>query len=177
MKKLSFAIILIVTANILTAQVQKGSVLLGGTVGITNYNNEGAGITFFDVFPKVGFFLSNRFALGGGLEFRLVTSDGSSEGSIGQSIFSRIYFNKSGMSRFFAQLDLGAWEPDLDDGEVDIMTTGSLSLGADFFLNQNVAIETVLGYRRLQDFEADAGLNNIFLNIGVAAFIGGNKGR
>ncbi|MCB9267241.1 MAG: hypothetical protein H6558_19625 [Lewinellaceae bacterium] len=160
----------------LSAQIQKGSVLLGGVVGINDFNEYGSNTIVFNLNPKLGFFLSDRFALGGGLDFALTASDVSdSQGSLGLNIFTRPYFNKSGMSRFFAQLDVGAQAPYLDDAQPDIYVAGGLHLGADFFLNEYVAIEGLLGYRRLHNFEFDAGINLIGLSFGVVGFIGGSK--
>ncbi|MCB9264972.1 MAG: hypothetical protein H6558_08105 [Lewinellaceae bacterium] len=85
-----------------------------------------------------------------------------------------LYFNEDGMSRFFAQIDAGGRIPDLDAGEANTMTVGGLSLGADFFLNEFVAVECLLSYHRFQDFGEDFGMNAIGFNMGVAAFIGGN---
>lgn len=89
--------------------------------------------------------------------------------------FARVYFNDSGISRFFGQLDVGTQIPDLEEIDYGISFVGGLGIGADFFLNENVAIEALLGYHRIQDFEAEAGVNVIGLNFGVGAFIGGSE--
>ncbi len=175
MKNLFLFLLLVAFTSNLNAQIQKGSKLLGGTVGVNNINEDGSSITLVNVSPRVGFFLSDRFALGGGLDFTLAVGNGDTEGSVGLFPFARVYFNAIGMSRFFAQLDIGAQIPDLENVEGAPPMLGGLSLGADFFLNENVAIEALLGYRRVQDFEADAGVNVIGLSFGVVAFIGGNK--
>jgi hypothetical protein len=175
MKNLFLFLVFVSFAYTLNAQIQKGSVLLGGTVGINNFSDEGESITTFHLSPRAIFMVSDRFGLGPGLNLAIATSDGDTEGSLGLSLASRVYFNKTGMSRFFAQLDIGAETPDLGADDIDILTTGGLGIGADFFLNEFVAIEGVLGYRRLQNFDAEAGVNVIGLNFGVIASIGGKK--
>ena len=160
----------------LSAQIQKGSVLLGGTISISDINEYGSNQFAINFFPRLGFLLSDRFALGGGIDFALTAGDVSdTQGSLGLNIFNRFYLSKSGMSRFFAQLDIGAQAPYLDDTQPDIFVGGGLSLGADFFLNEYVAIEGMLSYRRLHNFEFDTGSNLFDLSFGVVGFIGGNK--
>lgn len=172
---LLFLLLVAFTAN-LNAQIQKGSKLLGGTVGINNISEDGSSSTVINVSPQVGFFLSNRFVLGTGLDFNFQTGEAVDEvASLALLPFARVYFNDSGMSRFFAQLDVGAQIEDLGEIEGAPPLAAGLSLGADFFLNDNVAIEAQLGYRRVQNFEADFGVNVIGLNFGVVAFIGGSK--
>ncbi|GAB4496477.1 MAG: hypothetical protein OHK0019_28220 [Saprospiraceae bacterium] len=178
MKNALILLLLMALASSLDAQIQKGSVLLGGTVGVNNISEEGSNGTIINVSPQVGFFLSKRFALGTGLDFKFQTGDVVDEvTSLALLPFARVYFSDSGMSRFFAQLDIGVEIRDFDELEGAPPLAAGLGIGADFFLNDNVAIETLLGYRRVQDFEADFGANVIGLNFGVVAFIGGSSGQ
>lgn len=174
MKNLFLLIVFMSFLPNLSAQIQKGSVLLGGTISINDINENGSNQFAVNFFPRLGFLLSDRFALGGGIDFALTAGDVSdTQGSLGLNIFNRFYLSKSGMSRFFAQLDVGAQAPYLDDTQPDIFVGGGLSLGADFFLNEHVAIEGMLGYRRLHNFEFGTGSNFFGLSFGVVGFIGG----
>ncbi len=168
-------LILLVFATNLSAQIQKGTVLLGGTVGFNNLSSEGDGITYINVSPSAGFFLSDQIALGGSLDFVLVASDGESSTSFGLTPFGRYYFNESGKSRFFGQLKAGFQTGDTEFFEESTALIFGFGVGADFFINDNVAIEAILGYERLQYSEYEVGLNRIGLNFGVAAFIGRGK--
>lgn len=173
MKNTIIFLFLVALTTTLNAQIQKGSALLGGTVGINNISEEGSNGTVINVSPNVGFFLSNRFVLGFGLDFKHDTEEEVT--SLALLPFARVYFSGSGMSRFFAQLDVGTEIRDFDELEGAPPLSAGLGIGANFFLNDNVAIEALLGYRRVQDFEADFGVNIIGLNFGVSAFIGGGK--
>lgn len=175
MKNLFLFLVFMAFLPNLSAQIQKGSVLLGGAVSINNFNEYGSNDIAINFFPRLGFLLSDRFALGGGIDFALTAGDVSdTQGSLGLNIFNRFYLSKSGMSRFFAQLDVGAQAPYLDDAS-DIYVAGGLHLGGDFFLNEYVAIEGMLGYRRLHNFEFDTGLNLFGLSFGVVGFIRGKN--
>jgi len=175
MKHLFTLLILIAFSIHLSAQIQKGTVLLGGTVGFNRISEDGEGITYANFSPTAGFFLTDRFALGSSLDFVLVASDGESSASFGLTPFARYYLNESGKSRFFGQGKIGFQTGDTDFFEESTAWVFGLGIGADFFLNDNVAIEAIFGYQRLQYPEYEVGLNNIGLNFGIAAFIGGGK--
>lgn len=176
MKNLFTFLLAIASVTMLSAQIQKGSVLLGGTVGFNNISVDGNSVTVVNISPSAGFFLNNRFAIGSSLDFSLLFNDGGSNSTtLGLVPFARYYFNGAGKARIFGQADAG-FQVDFSDGSSgDPLGVFGLSIGADFFLNDYVAIEATLGYQRQQDFQAEAGLNNIGLNIGVSAFIGGGK--
>ena len=175
MKNFCTLLIILASFTILSAQIQKGTVLLGGTVGFNNISEEGEGITYVNVSPNAGFFLSDRFALGSILDFVLVATDGESSASFGLTPFARYYFNASGASRFFGQAKVGFQTGTTNFFDEGTALTFGLGVGADFFLNDNVAIEAFLGYQRLEYSEYEVGLNNIGLNFGVAAFIARGK--
>ena len=175
MKRICTLLIILTFAASLSAQIQKGTVLLGGTVGFNNISEEGEGITSVNLSPSAGFFLSNRFAIGSSLDFNLVADDGETSASFGLTPFVRYYFNDSGPARFFGQSKVGFQIGNTDFSDVSTAWVFGVGIGADFFLNDNVAIEGFLGYQRFQYFEYEVGLNNIGLNFGVAAFIGGGN--
>ncbi|MBK6993428.1 MAG: outer membrane beta-barrel protein [Lewinellaceae bacterium] len=175
MKHFFLLLILLVFATNLSAQIQKGTVLLGGTVGFNRISEDGEGITYVNLSPNAGFFLTDRFALGSSLDFIVVASDGESSTSFGLSPFARYYLNEGGKSRFFGQGKFGFQIGDTDFFDESTAWIFGLGIGADFFLNDNVAIEAILGYERLQYPEYELGLNHIGLNFGVAAFISRGK--
>lgn len=172
MKSFFGLLIFIVVAANLSAQIQKGVVLFGGTMGFNSTGSDGAHITSINVSPSAGFFISDRFAIGSSLDFVLVSSDGESSTSFGLVPFARYYFNDSGTSRFFGQAKIGIQTGDTDFFAESTAWTFGIGVGADFFINDYVAIEGLLGYQRLQYPEYEAGFNNFGLNFGVAAFIG-----
>ena len=170
MKKiLSIAVFLFITAAVF-GQAQKGTVILGGTAGINNTSSDGAGFLIVNISPLLGYFVSNNVAIGGNLDFTLVASDGDSESAIGISPFARFYFTSAGKNRFFAQPKVGITA---SGGSTSLLF--GLGVGADFFLNDFIAIEAILGYQRTQYPEFEFGTNTIGLNFGVMAFLNRNK--
>ena len=159
----------------LNAQIQKGTVFLGGTVGFTSISVEGSSATLIELKPSVGYLLSNRFALGGNLDLSLVATDGDSYTTIALSPFARYYFNATGTARFFGQLNVGI-QSERAGGENLNSLKGGLAIGADFFLNDKVAIEGSLGFARANYLDSETplvndGYNTVGLNFGVIAFI------
>ena len=180
MKNIFTFLILLVSMTSLSAQIQKGTVLLGGTVAFQNISVEGSGVTIVNLAPTAGFFLSDRFALGASLGMSLLVNNGGNFTSFGLAPYARYYFNGSGKARFFGEASIGI-SSDKSEG-FDALNTLQLglALGADFFLNDNVAIEGSLGYVRSNYLETDSpvassGINTIGLNFGVIAFIGRKK--
>lgn len=178
MKQLSTFILLLLTSFSLSAQLEKGTILLGGMAGINNISSDGDGITVVTIAPSAGFFLNNRVAIGAALDLGFAFSDGSNSSSLGVSPFGRVYFNTSGNNRFFGQAELGIQSSKSGDSDANNIFNFGVGVGADFFLNDHVAIEGFLGYSRLnylEDSPFDLSLNQIGLNFGVAAFISRNK--
>lgn len=176
MKKLFLLFAGLFSTAALFAQLQKGTVLLGGNVGFNNVSADGVSTTVINLSPQALFFTSNRFAVGGLVGVAVQTGNGFDATSISIGPAVRFYFNDSGNSRFFGQFDLGFQSVSSQGFSTEAGVIG-LGIGADFFLNDRVAIEGVLGYRRAEVFEGGGGFNQIGLNFGVAAFIGRGGGE
>lgn len=180
MKKFYTLLVVCASVTAISAQIHKGSVLLGGTVGFNNVGSDGSSVTTVSLAPKAAFFLSNHFALGGEIDLSLVAANGANATTLDLGPFARYYFNGSGNARFFGQASVGFESSKVGDfGALNSLSLG-VGLGVDFFLNNNVAIEGFLGYQHYQYLETDLpidtdGFNVIGLNFGVAAFIGREK--
>jgi len=168
--KLFFALVFLALSTGLSAQIQKGSILLGGTGSFQNASYDYGSVFTINLAPSAGFFLSNRFVLGSSLNFKAEIEDGDAITSIGLRPFGRYYLNGGGKARFFGQADLG-YEAYLEDGGQSSGALFGLGIGVDIFLNEHIGVEGLLGYQHVEYPEYDYGTNNIGLNIGIAAFI------
>src|SRR5690349_6707155 len=128
MKNIFTALIFFGSLHAVSAQFTKGTVLLGGTVGITNISVEGEGITVFNLSPTAGFFTGPRFALGASLGCNLLAGSGETIIELGFSPFARYYFKNAGKARFFGQPSVGILYKG-DEGQYDY---ASLSFGVGF---------------------------------------------
>jgi hypothetical protein len=170
MKKCTLFVLALLFATTAFAQLQKGTVLLGGTVGFNNYYSEEDGYTIINLTPSAAFFTSDRLALGGGVNVSVITNGGANQTVIGVVPLVRYYFNGAGNIRYFGQGNLG-FQNQKSGGFSEGYLVVGLGIGADFFINDRVAIEGILGYSRTQAFDG-GGSNTLGLNFGVAAFIG-----
>lgn len=172
MKKFILLSCCLIAAFSASAQLQKGVVLLGGNVGFNNVSEDGVSATVINLSPQALFFTSNRFAAGGILTVAVQTGDVLDATTIGIAPAVRYYFNEAGNSRFFGQFSLG-YQNISSGGASSGGASIGIGVGADFFINNRVAIEGMLGYSRFGLFDDFGGYNQIGLNFGVAAFIGG----
>lgn len=174
MKKITLLLCSICCAFMLSAQIHKGVVLVGGNAGVSHVSTSLYNLTSINITPRAIYFFGEHLGLGGAVSLGLTTGD-YRQTSIGVSPEPRYYFNKNGNARFFAMIDIGL---------ESIMPKGSKAyfnyyfnpgLGVDFFLNDRVAIEGVLGYFNGHSSINDYAVNTLGLQFGVAAFIGGGQ--
>ena len=154
-------------------QPHKGSILIGGNAGFTSTNFPGDfNATIFSVSPLAGFFVSDRFAVGGsvGVSFFGGDADGS---SVRLAPFARYYFNGSGSTRFFGQGNI-AWQNVNPGGNLDAQSAFGFGLGVglDYFFNEHVALEAILGYDNLKGEDDDEATGTFGVTVGISAFIG-----
>ncbi len=149
-----------------SAQVEKGKILLGGTTAFSyssmtlkfEYDGEEfdememkmADLTFS---PILGYFVMDGLAVGLDLNYTSSKakigdgdwSDPSTE--LGASLFGRYYFG-SGNFKPFGHAQVGFMsmsDSDADEDKYSGLVYG-LGLGADYFLNDNVALELGISY-------------------------------
>lgn len=143
---------------------QKGNFLVEGSLQVTSQNNSDVKQkeSSFGVQPKVGYFLSDKFALG--VDFLIGTSRRNSDSlssdwrrqkgsEFAVGVFGRYYFLEVG-SRFktyttvggkYQQSRMTAYDnPDFNDIEVGVNAfLASAGIGANFFLTEDIAINYV----------------------------------
>ncbi|MDQ6813692.1 MAG: hypothetical protein M3040_08150 [Bacteroidota bacterium] len=128
-KLLLIAIVAFLTTTQLSAQTEKGKVMVGGEVLLLGRS----GNTTFTATPNIGYFFMNNVA--GGAEFNLITGGGYTNWGIGP--YLRAYFGGTPTGKLFAQA-----------GIAFAGSTGSSSstgfsgrVGYASFLTKNVALE------------------------------------
>jgi len=165
------------------AQTQQGSFLIGGTAGFSSSKTGDVTVTDLNLSPMASLFVIDRLALGGALDV------GRSRSSSGDAAFTtttfsvlptiRYYFNGGGSIRPFGQ---GAFRytyssyTDANDelGLASLRGNGwAGAVGVDFFLNDHVAIEGVLGYDHFKLKGSRDATGTVGLSFGVSVFVGG----
>jgi Outer membrane protein beta-barrel domain len=150
------------------AQTSKGDWLIGGLLELNTAKNN----TTFEFSPNAGYFLLDNFALGAKLVFAYNELGDLNVTSFGIGPFARYYFSKKNIKPFLAA--------DFDYQNQKFKTSiGSstenafnffLGGGVAFFINENVAVETLLGYKhnKVKEEEGSGGVN---LKVGFQVYL------
>ena len=133
----------------LNAQVNKGALMVGGSVSFESSDGESA----FKFEPQLGYFLAKN--LGVGVNFNI---DIEEETQLEFGPFVRYYAWKG----LFPQVGFTYSK----EGEDEAATTFNLALGYSLFANTNVAFEPTIRYN-IYD-----GGGDLYLGVGVQAFLG-----
>lgn len=165
---LACIIIYLLLCNQTNAQTSKGDWLIGGLLQLNTASNN----TTIEFSPNAGYFLFNNFALGAKLVTSYVELGDLSVTSLGVGPFARYYFGKTNIKPFIAA------DCDFQNQKIKTSVGSStenafnffLGGGAAFFINENVAVETIIGYRhtKVDNEEGNGGLN---LKVGFQIYI------
>jgi hypothetical protein len=160
--------ILLLCPGFLKAQTEKGDWLVGGLLDLNTAKNS----TTFEFSPNAGYFVLDNLAIGGNLVFAYDKFGDLKATTFGIGPFARYYFTDSKIRPFFAG--------DMTFEKIKFTTTvGSstedafswfLGGGAAFFINENVAVDGLIGYAhsKVSDEEGTGGLR---LRVGFQVYI------
>ena len=161
---------------------EEGNIMLEGGLGFntTKDKNDDTKSNAFSINPKVGFFITEDFAVG--VEGNFESSTSSKEGNdvsdnkvFGAGVFARYYFLDLG-KRFKTYTELGLGYASSKNKITDTKADGfgaGLNLGINYFVTENIAISfglaDVVSYRsaKVDGGEAVSGFNgnvNVFNN-------------
>ena len=185
MKKVFLFALFLSVAGMLpsTAQLQKGSVLIGGDLaGFDLGLNEGSTFTM-NLTPKIAWFVRDNLALGGYVDFGLATAkEAGTNVSYGVGGLGRYYFptkdvNVARSTRFFTEANLGIQGVNTPGAN----STNGLGLGFGpglaYFVTNNIALETLLKYNGILGFGSNATSSRLSLNLGFQIYLPGSKVR
>lgn len=141
------------------AQTQKGDWLVGGLLQLNTAKNS----TSFEFSPNAGYFVLDNFAVGARLVTAYEQLGDLNITSFGFGPFARYYFSEKKIKPFFAaDFDFQNQKFKTDLGSVtENAFNYFLGGGVAFFINDNVAVEGLLGYRhtKVKEEEGNGGLN------------------
>lgn len=156
------------TITSVSAQISKGTWMLGGELGL-GYQmiqpEERDGFTL-PLTPLVGYSINDHLMVGGQFGVVGLFSDGNSNGSSQIRPFVRYFFNPQSEGNIYFS-ELGA----SFQLESDPINTYTLGLGVNRFLSPSVALEGGLGYSLISGSILDETINNFTLSIGIQAYM------
>lgn len=157
MKKLLLTAPFALLALISVAQTQKEDWLVGGNFALNTTRNTTISLT-----PAAGYFFLDNFAAGGTFQLSYSKSGDNKTTVFGFGPFARYYFLKKNLKPFVAT------EYIFTSNKFDNPSFSSTVNGGDFFIgpglaafvNQHVAIETIVGYThsKVSDVPSDGGV-------------------
>ena len=148
MKKVLLSLLLSMTVAFVFAQTNKTDWMIGGNIRVNTAksNNE------VTIQPMAGYFFADNFAAGS--EFKLSYSKFGAEKSrsIGVGPFARYYFNLKNSS-FKPLVHSTVTFESVNTNENGTESTNTVTSiyilgGAAYFINENVAVEALMGYNR-----------------------------
>lgn len=151
------------------AQTEKGDWLIGGNL---QFNTSKANAVF-QFSPQVGYFILNNFAIGGRfvVDHNKLGDDRTT--AVGAGPFARFYFLKAKFRPFVAaDMDFSSVKRKV--GSIPSSTETAFNYfiggGGAFFISDNVALETIMGFRhtKVENKQSAGGFN---FRIGFQVYI------
>ena len=169
MKKTMLSVIICCVAYAVQGQTEKDDWLIGGTL---QFNTSKAN-SVFQFSPQVGYFIINNFAIGGRfvVDHNKLGDDRTT--AIGAGPFARYYFLKAKFRPFVAaDMDFSSVKRKTGSTPSSTETAFNYFIGGGgaFFISDNVALETIMGYRytKVENKESAGGFN---FRIGFQVYI------
>jgi len=143
--KIYITILFLLMASAMQGQTDKGALMAGGNLSL----NTNKGSSSFRFNPQLGFFVMDNFAVGGEMNMDFSKAGTVKTSEVGLGPFARYYFgNKQTKPFIVSSTNYVAVTSKANN--VDIKSTGwSFLFGVGFaaFLNRNIAVEGITGYR------------------------------
>jgi len=178
MKKLLLAVLLLVTANSIFAQVNQGQILAGGNAGFNSYKQGSDKVFSFNVSPNIGYFFINNFAGGLRLNFSRSKQKGAEDAYVTYGIapFLRYYFLPAAEKlNVFADASYGFGQEKYGSTKLK-GNYYQIMAGPVLFLSPNAGLEFALYYNsyggKLHENAAGDRANNFGLSIGFQVHLG-----
>jgi outer membrane protein W len=194
MKKFTILVVAVCSTFGAYAQYNQGRMLVGGSLGFStetektkfdgNTQTDGKW-TNFSLEPQFGYFIIDNLAVGASLDLGLSkwkddadSDDDKTYTSIEIQPTVRYYLPQNIF--FQGQVGFGTAKSKFGSGNVDEYKYNTLSwalaAGYAYFLNDNVAIEPMVGYGSVREKDKDSDVkyidNGIFLRVGLQVYLG-----
>jgi len=168
MKKTFVCILLCGVLFSASAQTDKGDWIVGGRIDL----NTGENSSEFGFNPDAGIFVINNLAVGANLDIDYLKSGDTKTTRFGVGPFARFYFTRH-MVRPLVHGNVNYISSKVKAPGFTSTNNGTnlfLGGGLAYFINQNIALEGLIGYSntKYKDFEGSGGLS---IGIGFQAYL------
>jgi hypothetical protein len=152
MKRVIFILSLLFLTKFIYSQTEKGRLLIGGNLNGYGYFSKTYPFSV-SLNPNIGIFVKKNFAVGLKTQFGATFSHLSNGFTMSASPFFRYYFPSTNPLRFFITADVGYYYNHINDKnfipKYSFSSDGFImgaAPGLAYFINENVALETMLRY-------------------------------
>jgi hypothetical protein len=170
------ATIMMIGSNV-SAQIQKGNILVGSDIGNLKLGLKSGTDNSFSLNPKAGIFVKDGLAVG--LDFSFGTTHvGGQNGSTisyGVGTFGRYYITDETVQvlkqgKFFFEANLGFQGQDSKGGASTNGLGFGFGPGYAYFITPNIGLETSIKYQGIVGFGSEAYQNNLLWNLGFQIY-------
>lgn len=181
MKKYLFILVGLLQAAVASAQIQKGSVMVGSNFSDISLGLDNSKVFSLDISPKAAWFIRDNTALGGYVNFGVQSAHNSSTTlTYGIGALGRHYTGADmavlNHGRFFGEATLGF-------GGVNVSNNGDHTNGIEFgvgpgfayFVTPNVGLETLLKYNGVGGFGNAGYQSALTLSFGLQVYLPGKS--
>lgn len=168
MKKLVFVLFVIVTGFAASAQTEQGNWLVGGNIELNTAKDD----TRINFSPSAGYFFVDNFAAGARVSLDYSKRPNVKTTTFGIGPFARYYFGTTNI-RPFGQADVNFTSSKTKTSSTSSSLNGTqwfLGAGLAGFINRNVALEGIAGYRHTAIEKRD-GTGGFNLRIGFQVYL------
>jgi len=157
------------------AQTQKNWYIIGGNLSNIGLDFQENNTAFsFNITPRVAWFVKDNLAVGAEVLAGVNTSSGFTSVTYGIGPIARYYVSQKdltlGRARFFLDANVGIYGTNIKTTGIPSSTTNGLGIGIGpglaYFLNENIALETLLKYNSNVGFGNSITRNSLVLGIG-----------
>ncbi len=161
--------------------LQKGTFSINGNISFTSSYPESSELnsSTFQFNPRFDYFVVNNFSLGVMIDYKYHTFAGRNNSSWGIGPSLRYYINFDNIKPFAGAGYSYSYEGFFNSDDYNQYSNIILSIGTDYFINNNVALETVLNYtnshiknsnKSLIYSDPDATVNSLSIGVGINFF-------
>jgi len=182
MKKnlLLLALSLTAVAMVGKAQIQRGNVMVGGTLSNFDLTLGEGGNFEMDITPKAAWFIKDNTALGAYVNFAFQTAKGAGSNiGYGVGALARQYMAGDAISavrhtRFFMEANVGIEGTNNNQASNKTSTNGlgiGFGPGLSYFITPNIGLEGLLMYKGILGFGTTATTSRLVLGVGFQVYL------
>lgn len=183
---LTLALAAVLFGSAANAQIQKGNIMVGGTLGNLGLNFQKESTQFsMDITPKAAWFIRDGLALGGYVNFGLTTDNPGTNTNYGVGALARYFVEDKNVrklefskrTRFFVEGNVGFAGANVANGA----STNGLNIGVgpgiSYFITPNIGLEGLLKYDLTVGFGSSTTSNRLNLGVGFQIYLPSAKAK